>query len=272
MAAETQEQSAGDVIAGLQAHYAAIEATIRERNERLAAACEANQLPPRCEGEDCNGLTEWEGFAEVACPLRDSAGCPWLEVRSARADRSVLAQLGFGERYQQPTIERVPPGARAYVEEYVANIREAVKGKGRYGMYLTGGVGSGKTTAAALIARAARRADLYVLYRYAPTLFDDLHHGSDAAEALARRADLLIIDDLGAQYNAEWGCKRFASIIEARYSANRVMLVTSNHSIATWGQHDNPDWQRIADRLREMCVEVGTGAVSQRQRPATPGR
>lgn len=239
---------------------AEIMADIQARQKRLLAECMENKLPAGCRREACNGLVEFEGH-EVACPLDAWGTCSWLEPRQIRADRRILANLGFGAEYQEPTFERVAPLIRPLIEDYCQNIRQHVE-NGR-GLILSGAVGTGKTSVAALIARAAHCAGVSVCYRYSPALFNDLHAGDGAAYDVARLADLIILDDLGVEYAADWNLSRFDQLVEARYSHQRPFVITTNRSMTALGE--DPRWQRAVDRWRGSCQLLGTGVESQRE-------
>lgn len=244
-----------------RARLAEIIAETKERQARLRVACFDNRVPDRCGREQCDGLVEWEG-RETTCPLDGTPGCPWMEQRSLRMRRERLAALGIGEQYLHATVKQCAPTVRKQVSDYCKHIREYVVGEQRRNLLVMGGVGTGKTAIAALAAQAAMRDGLTVRYRYAPTLFDELHAGSDAVQMGCERCDLLIIDDFGVQYSAEWTTSRFDALVEARYAKRRPVVVTTN---ASWQQMlEVPMWARVVDRWRQDCIAVSTGTESRR--------
>lgn len=103
-----------------------------------------------------------------------------------------------------------------------------------YGLYLNGGVGSGKTIAAksiclALLGRGAR-----VLYTTEPDLFCRLRSSFSDAEAtengvIARYCspDVLFIDDLGKEKVSEYYAARLFQILDRRDVAGKPTVITT---------------------------------------------
>lgn len=66
-----------------------------------------------------------------------------------------------------------------------------------------------------------------------------------------KNAQVLIIDDLGAEQIKDWVNDRFYDIINTRYINKKITIFTSNFSI------DNlPYDDRITNRIKEMCYEM----------------
>jgi DNA replication protein DnaC len=88
-------------------------------------------------------------------------------------------------------------------------------------------------------------------------------------------ADLLVLDDLGAEKSSEWVDETMNLIVNARYSQRRLTLFTSNYE-------DIPDdtdpnslvfriGYRMRSRLHEMCEFVELDAADYRERPTNAG-
>lgn len=81
-------------------------------------------------------------------------------------------------------------------------------------------------------------------------------------------ADLLILDDLGAEKTSEWVQETLGLVINTRYNTQRPTIVTTNLS----DKFDDDDprsfaWQigsRTRSRLKEMCTWVEIGGVDVR--------
>ena len=88
-------------------------------------------------------------------------------------------------------------------------------------------------------------------------------------------ADLLVLDDLGAEKTSEWVEETMNLIVNTRYNERRLTIFTSNYP-------DIPDetdpnslifriGQRMRSRLHEMCEFVVLDAADYRERPQNAG-
>jgi len=213
-------------------------------------------VPETCRGKLCDGLYlpnpdyYWEW---VRCPL-DGPDCPFHMQR-------LLRPLGFGTRYQSAKLEKINiPKVRETVASYISGITDRIaEGKG---LYIQGGVGTGKTSILALVAYAAASASHTVVYWYAGELFDRLHRQDDEAMGRAHRCDLLLVDDFGVQYASDWTVTRFDALVEFRYAHEKAMCVTTN--VSREELRANDVWRRVYDRWREMCEGISLGKESLR--------
>lgn len=117
------------------------------------------------------------------------------------------------------------------------------------GLYIYGGVGTGKTrTASAIAIRAA--------YEGKRILFLKAHKLSSFNIDDVTIPDLLIIDDLGADNVSEWSNSRMRAVIDDRYDSLKPLIVTSNYSKVELSKklHKENDHTALAilSRLREM--------------------
>jgi DNA replication protein DnaC len=128
-------------------------------------------------------------------------------------------------------------------------------------LVLTGPTGTGKThlvvSALALLAEGDRLISPYVLPRglfvVVPELLDAVRGTIRYAEAddpMARLMDvpLLVLDDLGAEKPTEWVFDRLYVLVNHRYNAKLVTVVTTNYSVR---ELDERGYGRIISRLME---------------------
>jgi len=150
-----------------------------------------------------------------------------LEGRMPRHYRGVSF-----ERPPVPEIARVAPDVVHEVRRYVRDI-DANLDAGR-GLWLMGDVGTGKTTLAMIVSKAAIDAGRSVAIYSLPRLLNLIRAAIETEagmigflEQLAA-VDLLHIDDLGAENTTEWVLEQLYSIVNSRYEDERAMIVTTN--------------------------------------------
>ncbi len=136
------------------------------------------------------------------------------------------------ERPPVPEIARVAPDVVQEVRRYVREI-DANLDAGR-GLWLMGDVGTGKTTLAMIVSKAAIDAGRSVAIYSLPRLLNLIRAAIETEagmigflEQLAA-VDLLHIDDLGAENTTEWVLEQLYSIVNSRYEDERAMIVTTN--------------------------------------------
>jgi DNA replication protein DnaC len=136
------------------------------------------------------------------------------------------------ERPPVPEIARVAPDVVQEVRRYAHEI-EANLDAGR-GLWLMGDVGTGKTTLAMIVSKAAleagRSVAIYSLPRLLALIRAAIETEAGMLGFLERVAsvDLLHIDDLGAENTTEWVLEQLYSIVNTRYEDERAMVVTTN--------------------------------------------
>jgi DNA replication protein DnaC len=130
------------------------------------------------------------------------------------------------------------------------------------GLWYMGPIGTGKTTLAMLVSKAALEAHRTVAIYSLPRLLNDIRevHRSDQSHVrLLDRltaVDLLHIDDVGAERTTDWVLEELYSIVNARYEDQRSMVITTNLYPTELGTQIG---DRIVSRLTEICgdgVEV----------------
>jgi DNA replication protein DnaC len=212
------------------------------------------------------GLCDGSGFlldeeARVARPCR---------CRPARIARKRAAALEgrIPRRYREvsfdreplPSIERANPHLVREVRRYVGDVAAQVDA-GR-GMWFTGDVGTGKTTVAMLISRAAMQADRTVAIYSLPRLLGLLRdtYNEDARYSLNHlieqlcAVDLLHVDDVGAEQSSPWVLEQLYSIVNTRYEDGKAILLTTN-LVTPEGDHALCEQigERTVSRIYEMC-------------------
>ena len=146
---------------------------------------------------------------------------------------------------------------RTYAEEFDHNSES---------LMLFGNAGLGKTHAALAIAGIVLEKDLDVIYVSSPDFFaklEALHFGSDPGgeeETLlqtAAGADLLILDDLGTEFNSSFFLSTLYSLLNNRLGAHLPTIVTTN--ITDGALLEKLYTEKISSRLSSFvpCLFVG---------------
>jgi DNA replication protein DnaC len=138
------------------------------------------------------------------------------------------------DREPLPSMLRVFPEVVRAVRSYSESISEHIE-TGR-GMWFTGDYGTGKTTLAMLISKAAIESDHTVAIYSLPRLLAMLRETfrDDSGESLnslvdrLTAVDLLHIDDVGAEQTSSWVLEQLYAIVNSRYEDRRSMILTTN--------------------------------------------
>ncbi len=153
---------------------------------------------------------------------------------------------------------------RGYVRELEPNLD-----RGR-GLWLFGDVGTGKTTLAMLVAKSALEAGRSVAIYSLPRLLNEIRRTYDESSdgayltLLDRLAevDLLHVDDLGAERSSPWVLEQLYAIVNARYEAERSMVITTNLDREALVEQIT---ERTVSRLEEMCEVIPVYGEDRRQ-------
>jgi DNA replication protein DnaC len=223
-----------------------------------------------------------EAFRDQACPLGVCDGSGWIlgpedvarpcECREQRQKKgrskgvaSVIPPRFRGVGFDRPPVSDMArdleiKGAVNEVRAFVDSL-EAKLETGR-GLWLFGDTGTGKTTLAMLISKAALEAGHSVAIYSLPKLLARIRRtyegdpGSDSYSQFFDRltsVDLLHIDDLGAEKRSDWVLEQLYALINERYETQRSMLITTNLP------HEELEEQigaRTVSRLSQICDQV----------------
>lgn len=132
----------------------------------------------------------------------------------------------------------------------------------RLNLILAGSVGTGKTWAAYALGWRLVEDGHGVEAWTVADLLDELRPDGDKAEAAyAERAEVLILDDLGASRPTEWAVETMTALMDQRLRERRRTIVTTNLPEAViasaWGD-------RLMDRLRHQATVVVMSGPSRR--------
>jgi DNA replication protein DnaC len=186
------------------------------------------------------------------CPFGECDGSTWIvdeETNAARPCRCREQQQrraasggigsGVGRRFREVSFEREPivsldPVVLRRVRAFVRSIDDHLEAG--QGLWFDGPVGTGKTSLAVLVAKAAHDAGRSFAIYPVPLLLAEIKRTFDRDSgdnylAFFRRlcsVDLLVLDDLGAEKQTEWVLEQLYSIVNERWQDRRTIVVTTN--------------------------------------------
>jgi DNA replication protein DnaC len=177
-------------------------------------------------------------------------------------------------RYRDSSFDRAPvtdidPAIVSATRRF-ANTIDAKLEQGR-GLWFMGPVGTGKTTLAMLVSKAAldagRSVAIYSLPRLLNEIRDTYRQERSHIELLDRliAVDLLHIDDVGAERSNDWVLEELYSIVNGRYEDQRSMVITTN--IDDREALCEQITARTVSRLTEMCDEMPVDGPDRRLEP-----
>ncbi len=227
----------------------------------------------------------------MPCPLCDDTG--WKPAgdnsgRVVRCDcwrenlgRQRLDSANIPKRYQHCTLHNFT----AYNESLDRAVAQAKRVADAFpdvtrGLFLEGQPGVGKTHLAVAVLKQAIQTtgarglfyDTRDLLRVIRSTYDPSTRTTEL-EILrpVMTAELLVLDDLGAEKTSEWVDETMNLIVNTRYNERRLTIFTSNYPDIP----DDTDPQsllfrigaRMRSRLHEMCEFVILDAADYRERP-----
>ncbi len=232
----------------------------------------------------------------MSCELCDDTG--WRPVeqngvrqvqrcdcRRARVGLQRFAAANIPKRYQHCTIANFTAynesllsavaKARAIVDSYPA------AGKG---LFLEGQPGVGKTHLGVAVLREVIEQtnarglfyDTRDLLRVIRSTYDPSIRTTELDVLRpVMQADLLVLDDLGAEKTSEWVEETMNLIVNTRYNERRLTIFTSNYADIPDDSEPNSLLFRIGHRMRsrlhEMCEFIVLDGADYRELPANGG-
>jgi DNA replication protein DnaC len=197
-------------------------------------------------------LREVPADEQGACPYGECDGSTWIldeetnesrpcRCRDQRVRKAASGGIGtgIGRRFLEVSFDREPIASldRAVLRQvraFTRSIEDNLEA-GR-GLWFDGPVGTGKTSLAILVAKAAKDAGRSYAVFPVPRLLAEIKRtfdrdASDSYMGFFRRlctVDLLVLDDLGAEKQTEWVLEQLYSIVNERWQDRRSIVVTTN--------------------------------------------
>ena len=206
----------------------------------------------------------------------------WHDTRGQR----LLAEARIPRRYQHCTFDNFATYGNETLDRAVAAARRlgADFPLIERGLFLLGPPGVGKThLCVAVLKQVVLRTKAHALFYDTRELLRVIRQTYDpvvqATESDVLRpvlkADLLVLDDLGAEKTSEWVEETLNLIVNTRYNERRATLFTSNYEEKE--DRTDPDsllvrvGARMHSRLYEMCEFLEFDGADFRHRPPNAG-
>jgi DNA replication protein DnaC len=217
---------------------------------------------PECEKK--NDQREWEH-------MRRDARVATLRNRSGLSKRMRGYTFANFKPYLSPSAARAAEKVENYIKSWEEN-RESGRG-----LYFCGGVGTGKThLAVAVMNELMQRKRVPSLFVTVPEFLDNLREaymipGRDLDEWMeaVKNADLLVLDDLGAEKPNPWVRERLFVVVNHRYREALPTLFTSNIGPKDLASQLG---ERTASRIIAMCEWISLEGEDYRETVARGGR
>ncbi|HEY2654061.1 MAG TPA: ATP-binding protein [Solirubrobacteraceae bacterium] len=181
-----------------------------------------------------------------------------VALAKARSLSAVIPRRYRDVAFDRPPVTEIDPQVVTATRRYADAINDKLDA-GR-GLWFMGPVGTGKTTLAMLVSKAALKAGRSVAIYSLPRLLNeirDTHRAERSHLDLLDRligVDLLHIDDVGAERTTDWVLEELYSIINGRYEDQRAVVITTN--ILDREALCEQITERTVSRLTEICDEL----------------
>jgi DNA replication protein DnaC len=226
--------------------------------------------------------TGWKPIEGDSTSVRRVVRCDcWRDRQSQQR----LVAANIPKRYQHCTIENfaVYNESLERASAHARRVAEAFPGGGR-GLFLEGQPGVGKThLAVAILKQVIQTGGAHGLFYDTRDLLRVIRSTYDPSirttelEVLrpVMHADLLVLDDLGAEKTSEWVEETMNLIVNTRYNERRLTIFTSNYPDIPDDTDPNSLLFRIGSRMRsrlhEMCEFLPMDGADYRELPTNGG-
>lgn len=136
------------------------------------------------------------------------------------------------------------------------------------GLLLYGPVGTGKSFSAACIANTLLNNCVSVIMTSLVLVLKQMSADFNAQESITSELmspDLLILDDFGTERTTDFAVEKVYDIIDSRYRSGKPLILTTNLSIQEMKRCTDIRYERIYDRVFEMCYPIKFDGVSLRK-------
>lgn len=224
--------------------------TGRKRTQRVNVLCD-------CDIKEREALKEAERVREELDAIRRLKSASLLDER--------LKDASFDTFKVDQTNEKILKIAKNYVERFEEMLNQS------QGLLFYGGVGTGKSYAAAMIANELMDRRQTVMMTSFTKLLDEFKNFDVDENKYIENLNsvkLLIIDDLGAERSTDFALEKVYNVIDRRYRSGKPIILTTNLEMSEIKNCTDIRYNRVYDRIFEMCYPVKFEGVSWRKTEA----
>lgn len=238
-----------------------------------------SELCPKCRGTgyasiEKNGV---RGVVRCECIKTNRSGRLMDDARiPVRYAHCELEGFGLTAEWRNPSLERAKSFAETYAREYPPSTP--------FGLLFMGPPGVGKThLAVGIIRKLMRDKSVQCLFRTFPDLLKEIQMSYSTVSMSSELsllqpvldAEVLMLDELGAQKPSDWIRETVAYVLNYRYAENKVTILTTNYldqedlkSSRKSLNHSLTDriGEPMRSRLYEMCKTIVMQGEDFRQR------
>ncbi len=208
----------------------------------------ARAVCPRCRGAGYLRLDVPFGHPNFGKPI----ACECKEAERKEKRRQQLREMSNLDAHHSQTFRTFNPRVPGVKEAYEV-AHEYAQGPEGW-LLLIGPNGSGKTHLAAAIANQSLDNGAVVLFSVVPDLLDHLRaafapNATEVYDQLfskMREAEVLVLDDLGAQQSSPWANEKLFQLLNYRYNMGMPTVITANPR----------GLQGIDERIRSRLADV----------------
>lgn len=226
---------------------------------------------------------EWFGKGTRKVPIMCSCEADALEARKERErkeeemqsiKRARISSM-MDETFQTATFDnyRKTSGNEKHLsiaQNYCKEFQKMYENN--QGLLFYGTVGTGKSYTAACIANyLLNHSTSVVMTSFVRILQEMQGFDREREESFTNRLNsvrLLIIDDLGAERSTDYALEKVYGIIDNRYRAKKPLILTTNLTLSQMQAASDIRYERIYDRVFEMCYPLEFKGISWRKREA----
>lgn len=227
--------------------------TNKEKKIQLAGECVTVRCICKCESEERERIQKQKDYEEEMRRIERLKVASLMDAKLKSATLKTFTQKEGNQKLY------------TIIKNYVDNFETFYKSN--RGLLFWGTVGTGKSYAAACIANELLNRKIPVVMTSFVKVLQVIQDNTENETEFVNRlcaARLLIIDDLGTERNTDYALEKVYNVIDSRYRTGKPLILTTNLNLQDMQMTQDIRYQRIYDRIFEMCHPVMVNGTSWR--------
>lgn len=227
--------------------------TNKEKKIQLSGECVTVRCICKCESEERERIQKQKDYEEEMRRIERLKVASLMDAKLKSATLKTFTQKEDNQKLY------------TIVKNYVDNFETFYKSN--RGLLFWGTVGTGKSYAAACIANELLNRKIPVVMTSFVKVLQVIQDNTENETEFVNRlcaARLLIIDDLGTERNTDYALEKVYNVIDSRYRTGKPLILTTNLNLQDMQMTQDIRYQRIYDRIFEMCHPVMVNGTSWR--------